>query len=137
MYAQRGLETTFPKLKPYLCEGARVLDVGCGPGTITMDVAQVVHPGEVFGIDPEKASIAQANRIKSERQVQNVTFRVGDARALDLGDGEFDVVYAHAVNWLDAPQKCSSRLAWEMSIWRAHRAGSTSEAKTPAACPMT
>ena len=97
IYAGRGLENTFPQLKPYLFQGARVLDVGCGPGTITIDVAQVVHPGEVFGIDPAEASIAQANQIKSERQIQNVTFQTGDARALSFEDHGFDVVYAHAV----------------------------------------
>jgi len=97
IYAARGLEKTFPQLKPYLFQGARVLDVGCGPGTITTDVAQVVQPGEAFGIDPEEASIAQANQIKSERQIQNVTFQIGDARALSFEDHEFDVVYAHAL----------------------------------------
>jgi len=111
MYAQRGLETTYSKLKPYLFKGARVLDVGCGPGTVTLDVAEAVYPGEVFGIDPEAASIAQANQIKAERQVQNATFQTGDARMLEFGDNEFDVVYALSVfGWFPGPIKALAEM---------------------------
>jgi SAM-dependent methyltransferase len=111
MYAQRTLDKTFPQLKPYLFEGTRVLDVGCGPGSITMSVAAVVHPGEVFGIDSEDASIAQANQTKAERQIENVTFQTGDVSALDFGDDEFNVVYAHAVmGWLPRPIEALSEM---------------------------
>ena len=53
IYGERSLETMFPELKTYLTAGARVLDVGCGPGNLTLDVAQEVHPGSVIGIDLE------------------------------------------------------------------------------------
>ena len=70
-YSTRSLDTDFPQLNPYLFSGARVLDVGCGPGTITLDVANKVHPGQVFGIDPVEKSIEQADRLKAERKVPN------------------------------------------------------------------
>ena len=111
IYAKRGLESYFAKLKPYLFGGARVLDVGCGPGTITIDVAQAVHPGEIFGIDPSEESITHANQIKRERQIQNVTFQIGNVRALGFQDNEFDVVYAYAVfGWLAEPLKALAEM---------------------------
>ena len=41
----RSLASTFPPLAAYLQPGIKVLDVGCGPGNITMDVAAAVAPG--------------------------------------------------------------------------------------------
>jgi len=51
LYARRGLNATFPQLKEYLAVGQDVLDVGCGPGTITLDVAEAVASGNVCGVD--------------------------------------------------------------------------------------
>jgi SAM-dependent methyltransferase len=48
----RTLDTEIPELKPFLKPGMTVLDVGCGFGTITLDVANTVKPGQVVGIDP-------------------------------------------------------------------------------------
>ena len=75
-----------------LTPSARVLDVGCGPGTITADLARRVPGGAVLGID-RSASIVEAAR--SEHAAANLSFRVGDVYALDLEDASFDVVYAH------------------------------------------
>ena len=47
----RSLASTFPPLAAYLRSGIEVLDVGCGPGNITADVATEVAPGHVIGID--------------------------------------------------------------------------------------
>ena len=44
-YAARSLDSSFPEPKEFLLTGDRVLDVGCGPGTITLEVGQVVYPG--------------------------------------------------------------------------------------------
>ena len=54
IYGSRSLENTFPQLIDYLPKGKKILDVGCGPGTITLDVAGIVSPGIVTGIDLEK-----------------------------------------------------------------------------------
>jgi SAM-dependent methyltransferase len=67
-----------------------LLDVGCGPGTITRDLARLVAPGEVLGIDPSAEVIAQA----SDLATGNVRFEVGDVYALE---GQYDVVHAHQV----------------------------------------
>jgi ubiquinone/menaquinone biosynthesis C-methylase UbiE len=79
----------------YLAPGVHVLDVGCGPGTITVDIAGRVAPGRVVGIDASAAVIEQARR--DAEGVTNVDFTTGDLYALDLPDASFDVVHAHQV----------------------------------------
>ncbi len=80
-------------LLSHLTSGTSLLDVGCGPGTITVDMARRVAPGRVVGIDPAAAVIEDA-RTAVPSDVDNVEFRVGDVYALDA-DGAFDVVHAH------------------------------------------
>jgi SAM-dependent methyltransferase len=76
---------------------ARVLDVGCGPGTITVGLAEHVPDGEVVGIDAAPDVLAEA-RLEAHRRGQaNVSFEVGDVYSLEFGDGTFDVVHAHQV----------------------------------------
>lgn len=84
-------------LLPHLQQGMTILDVGCGPGTITVDLAELVAPGRVVGIDASPEVIEQARAHAAERGVTNVEFLVGDAYALEFDDGAFDVVHAHQV----------------------------------------
>ncbi len=74
-----------------------VLDVGCGPGTITLDLAARVAPGWTVGLDPAHAAIDEARRRASEQGDTTTELRVGDVFALDLPDDSFDVVHAHQV----------------------------------------
>lgn len=96
-YRERTLDGTFPDLKQYLKPGIKVLDVGCGPGTITLDVARAVQPGEVVGIDPGQSRIELAQETARKLNINNVTFTAGDAHQIDLPDDTFDVVYSHTV----------------------------------------
>ncbi|QNO37034.1 class I SAM-dependent methyltransferase [Protaetiibacter sp. SSC-01] len=84
-------------LVPHLREGMNVLDVGAGPGTITVDLARLVYPGKVIGIDASEAVVAEASRLAEAQGVDNVEFRVADAYAPGFDDGSFDVVHAHQV----------------------------------------
>ncbi|MEV6162924.1 methyltransferase domain-containing protein [Streptomyces sp. NPDC052052] len=85
----------------YLIEGLRpgmsVLDVGCGPGTITADLAALVAPGRVTGIDTSREILDQAADVVTERGLDNVEFTTGDVNSLDFPDDSFDVVHAHQV----------------------------------------
>ncbi|GAA3767308.1 methyltransferase domain-containing protein [Microbacterium kribbense] len=94
-HSWRTLDNSAAYLKPHLRPGMSVLDVGAGPGTITVDVAAAVAPGRVVGVDAEASVVAQAAALAAERGVANASFRVGDAYALDAADGEFDVVHVH------------------------------------------
>jgi SAM-dependent methyltransferase len=75
----------------------RLLDVGCGPGTITLDLARVVAPGAVVGVDAAEAPLAAARADADAAGLGNVTFQVADAMSLPYLDGSFDVVHAHQV----------------------------------------
>jgi ubiquinone/menaquinone biosynthesis C-methylase UbiE len=77
--------------------GQRLLDVGCGPGTITIDLAARVAPGEVVGIDAEAEVIAQAQDRCRTTDGARPTFATGNVHALDFADGSFDVAHAHQV----------------------------------------
>ncbi len=91
----RTAENSAARLLPHLRAGQTLLDVGCGPGTITADLARRVAPGEVVGIDPSADVVAEA--AAQDDLPANLTFRVGDIYDLDVPDGSFDVVHAHQV----------------------------------------
>ena len=92
----RSLERDVPELKDYLHRGAKVLDVGCGSGTITNDVAEAVRPGEVFGVNRSAEQVETAiERLEERSYIDNVTYQASDAHALDFPDDTFDVVYSH------------------------------------------
>ncbi len=75
----------------------RVLDVGCGPGTITADLAELVPDGRVTGVDREPAILERARAGAAERGLGHVDFTAGDVHALGFPDDSFDVVHAHQV----------------------------------------
>jgi len=91
----RTVENSAAYVAPRFVPGAMVLDVGCGPGTITVDIARLVEPGSVVGIDASAEVIIQARAAATE--VRNVEFAPGDVYALDYVDASFDVVHAHQV----------------------------------------
>ncbi len=75
----------------------QLLDVGCGPGAITVGLAGVVAPGEVVGVDFQATQVDQARALAAERGVVNARFEIGDAYQLPFPDGSFDALFAHAV----------------------------------------
>jgi ubiquinone/menaquinone biosynthesis C-methylase UbiE len=92
---QRTVENSAAYLIPHLRPGIEVLDIGCGPGSITIGLAQRVRPGRVVGID-RSPEIVEAASARPEVP-DTVTFSTGDAYALDFADNAFDVVHAHQV----------------------------------------
>lgn len=93
----RTAENSAAYLLGHLQPGYRVLDVGCGPGTITLDLAERVAPGQVLGVDASAAVIADAEKRRQDVGAANVTFTTGDVYRLDHADDSFDVVHAHQV----------------------------------------
>jgi SAM-dependent methyltransferase len=94
-HRSRTVENSAAYLIGRLRPGLDVLDVGCGPGTITVDLAARVAPGRVIGLDTEAEIVDQARAIAGD--VSNVTFQTGDVYALEFADASFDVVHAHQV----------------------------------------
>lgn len=93
----RTAENSCGYLLPHLADGDRLLDIGCGPGTITVDLARQVAPGEVLGLDAAEEVVVQAEAHRRDQGVANVRFATGDVYDLDLPDEHFDVVHAHQV----------------------------------------
>jgi ubiquinone/menaquinone biosynthesis C-methylase UbiE len=94
----RTAENSARYLLAHLVPGMSLLDVGCGPGTITTDLAARVAPGAVVGIDRAEAVIEEACRLlKGVVGASNVEFRTADVYRLGLEDEAFDVVHAHQV----------------------------------------
>ena len=91
----RTVENSAAYVADYFVKDAHVLDVGCGPGTITLDIAQRVTPGRVVGIDASVEVIEEARR--DAGVVDNLEFDSGDVYNLQFDDDEFDVVHAHQV----------------------------------------
>lgn len=105
-FKQRNFLKQGAFLSPYLRAGLTVLDCGCGPGSMTLDIAELVNPGQVFGIDSSPIQIEQAILLQQERQISNVEFTAGSVYQLPYPDEYFDVVFAHAVLYhLQHPQE--------------------------------
>ncbi|PWJ53705.1 Methyltransferase domain-containing protein [Quadrisphaera granulorum] len=92
----RTAENSCAYLLPHLRPGQDLLDLGCGPGTITVDLAERVAPGRVVGLDAAAGVLEEASAL-AERRGAAVEWVTGDALALPFADASFDVVHAHQV----------------------------------------
>lgn len=96
-HRQHTAENSAAYLLPRLQPDAEVLDVGCGPGTITVGLAGRVPDGRVIGIDTEPTIVEQARSAPGASEAANLSFEVGDVYDLAAASGRFDVVHAHQV----------------------------------------
>jgi len=96
-HARRTAEVDAAYLLPRLRPGMRVLDVGCGPGTITAGLARAVAPGETVGVDLVPEVVEEARARGLEAGIDTLRFETADAYALDFEAGSFDAVHAHQV----------------------------------------
>jgi SAM-dependent methyltransferase len=93
----RTVQNSAAYLIPELRAGLTLLDVGCGPGTITVDLARRLAPGHVVGVDASAEIVKQAAALAQDEAVHNATFQPGDVYALDFPDDSFDIVHTHQV----------------------------------------
>ena len=84
-------------LLPYIRPGLRVLDFGCGPGTISAGLAKAADPGELHGIDMEESQILLARSVAESQGLRNAIFHVADVADLPFEEGFFDVAHCHNV----------------------------------------
>jgi len=93
----RTAENSAAYLLPRLKSGDTLLDIGCGPGTITADLATRITPGRVTALETTEQALDLARSEVGRRGLDTVDFAVGDVHALDFPDDTFDVVHAHQV----------------------------------------
>jgi SAM-dependent methyltransferase len=96
-HAQRTAEEAAAFLLPELRPGMRLLDVGCGPGSITRGLAQRVAPGQAVGLELSRETLDTARGDAAARGPANLRYEEGSVYALPFPDASFDVVYAHQV----------------------------------------
>jgi SAM-dependent methyltransferase len=89
-YSLRSAEKQAAFILPYLKTGMKIIDVGCGPGTITTGLAKAVYPGEVKGIDHDSTNIEKAKKTALENDIQNISYMKGDALSIPFDDETFD-----------------------------------------------
>jgi ubiquinone/menaquinone biosynthesis C-methylase UbiE len=96
-HAKRTAEADAAFFLPLLKPGMRLLDVGCGPGSITVGLAGCVAPGQTIGIDPSPSVIETAKVLVHEKPLQHLSFEVGNIYEPRFAHGSFDAVFAHQV----------------------------------------
>jgi ubiquinone/menaquinone biosynthesis C-methylase UbiE len=73
--------------------GYRVLDIGCGTGSLAVLIKRTIPAAEVVGIDPDPAALAVAER-KARRRRLSITFDRGFSDQMPYADGSFDRVFS-------------------------------------------
>ena len=97
-HSRRGAADSAAYLLAHLRAGMDLLDVGCGPASITADLAERVAPGRVVGLDAAAGALEAARATLRERGLsEQVEVTSGDVMALPFEDASFDVVHAHQV----------------------------------------
>jgi ubiquinone/menaquinone biosynthesis C-methylase UbiE len=96
-HARRTADEAAAFLLPELRPGMRLLDVGCGPGSITRGLAERVAPGQVIGLDLSRETLAGAREDAAARGLDNLRYEDGSVYELPFAEASFDVVYAHQV----------------------------------------
>lgn len=96
LMARRSAGSHAAFVLPLLRPGMRILDCGCGPGGITLGLAEKVRPGGVIGLDMKPGPLAAANEQAANLRL-NAAFMQGSVYELPFRSLEFDGVFAHAL----------------------------------------
>jgi SAM-dependent methyltransferase len=84
-------------LLPHLKKGMSLLDCGCGPGNLSIELAQIVAPGSVTGVDIAESQIELARRLARERRALHVRFETASVYELPFPGNTFDAFFSHAL----------------------------------------
>lgn len=106
LFNQRTVERDAPLVAPHLRPGMRLVDFGCGAGSLTCDFARLIAPGEVLGIDISEDAIGRARVLAEEAGLANVRFLAADITELDLPPESFDVThFGNVLRYLREPER--------------------------------
>jgi ubiquinone/menaquinone biosynthesis C-methylase UbiE len=97
MMAARSAKANAAFFLEHVRSGMRVLDCGCGPGSITLGLAELAAPGQVFGVDIEPSQAALARTEAARRGIENVQFETADVCHLPFPAAAFDAVFGHTI----------------------------------------
>ena len=92
--------------------GMRILDAGCGSGSMAREIAKAVSGSVVVGIDLRDKYIDYARRRAESEGLKNVTFETADVRALPFPDGAFDIIWTkYLLQWVAEPMQAMREFA--------------------------
>ena len=94
-HATRTVEDSLAYGLPLLLPGTTVLDLGCGPGTISAGIARRVAPGRVIAVDTDLYVLHQAQKYATASGATTIDFAAMDAYRLALPDDCVDLAHAH------------------------------------------
>jgi ubiquinone/menaquinone biosynthesis C-methylase UbiE len=94
-HAKRTAEKDAAFFLPHLKPGMRLLDIGCGPGSITAGLALRVEPAGTIGIDPSASVIATARSLAKEQPARRLSFAVGNIYEPRFPAESFDAIFAN------------------------------------------
>jgi len=110
-HAARTADKSAAFFLPYLKQGMSLLDCGCGPGTITIGIAETVAPGRVVGIDLYEPRLEQARALAAERGANNLSFQVASVYELPFEDDTFDAAFENEMlEHIDDPEKAAREI---------------------------
>jgi SAM-dependent methyltransferase len=96
-HARRSAERNAAYLLPHLKPGMSLLDIGCGPGSITVGLAEAVSPGRTVGVDMSEMALERARADAAISGLTDIEYLAADAYELPFPDGSFDAVHLHQV----------------------------------------
>jgi SAM-dependent methyltransferase len=96
-HAKRTAGEAAAFLRPHLRSDMSLLDMGCGPGSITVGLAEWLTDGHVTGVDFDESVIETAQGDAAARGLTNTKFISGSVYELPFQDSSFDAIYSHQV----------------------------------------
>lgn len=72
----------------------KALDLGCGAGFTSCEIAKITHPGTVIGVDFSAAMLEKAIEVKKSKGINNLNFEQGNAYQLKFSENSFDFIHA-------------------------------------------
>jgi GrpB-like predicted nucleotidyltransferase (UPF0157 family)/2-polyprenyl-3-methyl-5-hydroxy-6-metoxy-1,4-benzoquinol methylase len=105
LLTSRGADTYADFFLPHLGPDMQVLDVGCGPASITTGLARAVPRGRILGVDIDSSGFADARRYAQSAGLRNLEFAVADGVRLPFRDAAFDATFCHsALETMSVPE---------------------------------
>jgi|TARA_B000000475_G_scaffold179862_1_gene144701 ubiquinone/menaquinone biosynthesis C-methylase UbiE len=77
-----------------LKEETKILDIGCGCGATTLEIAKIVNQGEVIGVDISEPMLERATQTASDMALTNISYQVKDVQVDEMPNKYFDIAFS-------------------------------------------